>query len=88
MANLNLDEILALFENGERRYAEDPIFKSVADSLKMGLGVYAVLDHTLKEQTLIRGNYKALAKSRSEIETELNHYREAYTNLLDSINSK
>lgn len=49
MANLNLDEILSLFENGERRYAEDPIFKSVADSLKMGLGVYAVLDHTLKE---------------------------------------
>jgi len=54
MANLNLDEILALFENGERRYAEDPAFRSAADSLKMGLGVYAVLDHVMRDAANFR----------------------------------
>lgn len=67
MANLNLDEILALFENGERRYAEDPIFKSVADSLKMGLGVYAVLDHTLKDLANCRLTHRATSESYKEL---------------------
>jgi hypothetical protein len=70
MANLNLDEILALFENGERRYAEDPIFKSVANSLKMGLGVYAVLDHTLKEHSLLTAKFKALNCNHKALQNE------------------
>lgn len=52
MVNLNLQDILDMFQNGERRYAEDPAFKAAIDSLKMGLGVYAVLDHTLRDKSL------------------------------------
>lgn len=50
----NLEIILDQFENGERRYGEDPNFKSAVDSLKMGLGVYAVLDHYIKENNRLR----------------------------------
>jgi hypothetical protein len=54
----DLETILALFENGERRYDEDPAFKAVCDSLKMGLGVYAVLDHQIKEVERLRNTLK------------------------------
>jgi hypothetical protein len=49
MANLNLEDLLDRFENGELRYGRDEVFKNAIDSLKLGVGVYAVLDHTLKE---------------------------------------
>lgn len=43
-----LMEILEKFENGETRYCQDPRFKNTVDCLRMGVGVYAVLDSTLK----------------------------------------
>lgn len=71
MANLNLDEILALFQNGERRYSEDPAFKAVADSLKMGLGVYGVLDHTLIEHIRVKENHINLIRRYSALESQI-----------------
>lgn len=68
MANLNLDDILELFENGERRYEEDPAFKAVADSLKMGLGVYAVLDHTLKAKNYLANKLALALKNIAQLE--------------------
>jgi len=64
MANLNLSDILVQFENGELRYDEDPVFRSIADSLKMGLGVYGVLDHMIKERNALS---LKLAISNSEV---------------------
>lgn len=49
-----LEDILEQFQNGERRYDEDPIFKSTVDSLKAGLGVYGVLDRVLKDYAALR----------------------------------
>lgn len=74
MANLNLDEILALFENGERRYENDPSFKAVVDSLKMGLGVYGVLDHVLKERS-------SLSSAAIGLKTSYNLLHEQYRDL-------
>lgn len=71
----NLEIILDQFENGERRYGEDPNFKSAVDSLKMGLGVYAVLDHYIKENTRLReanGKCQSLIKSLTETVLQLN----------------
>lgn len=65
----NLEIILDQFENGERRYGEDPNFKSAVDSLKMGLGVYAVLDHYIKENTRLResnGKSQSLIKGLTQ----------------------
>ena len=65
MANSNLDEILEKFQNGDRRYEEDPIFKSAVDSLVKGLGVYAVLDHTLKE---LNRMHQVAAEQRAKLD--------------------
>lgn len=70
----NLNEILEKFENGERRYNEDPIFAEVIKSLYMGIGVYAVLDHVLKATKLAHGNITRLS-------TDLLESRQARTNL-------
>lgn len=43
-----LIEILEKFENGEIRYMQDPRFSFVIGCLFKGVGVYAVLDSTLK----------------------------------------
>jgi len=70
----NLDEILEKFENGERRYNEDPIFKVAIQPLVAGLGVYAVLDSVLKTTKLAHGNITRLS-------AELLESRQARTNL-------
>lgn len=44
-----LYEILEKFENGHERYWQDLNFAQVVDGLRLGLGVYAVLDGTLKK---------------------------------------
>ncbi len=54
-----LDEILENFQNGERRYEQDADFKAAVNSLKAGVGVYAVLDHMLRENNSLRINLAA-----------------------------
>jgi hypothetical protein len=49
MRDLTTEEVLPLFNNGETRYAEDPNFKEAVDSIRAGIGVYAVLDKTLNQ---------------------------------------
>lgn len=49
-----LKDILEKFQNGENRYEADPLFKTAIDSLQAGIGVYAVLDHCLKENSKLR----------------------------------
>lgn len=44
----NVQDILDKFQNGDRRYTEDPVFKEVVYSLKAGIGAYAVLDGILR----------------------------------------
>lgn len=86
-----LIEILEKFQNGETRYGEDHGFANVIDSLRLGLGVYAVLDKVLREQKALRAAYELerlenenlRASNRSVIEsnirlTEKVQYYESY----------
>jgi hypothetical protein len=63
---LNLDETLEKFQNGERRYDEDPYFKATINSIVSGLGVYGILDHTLKELSILRERYNERAAEWSK----------------------
>lgn len=85
MANLNLQDILNMFQNGERRYAEDPAFKAAVDSLKMGLGVYAVLDHVLKDQSTLRHNLKEATEHLRLANDEIESWKDANEGLRQNI---
>lgn len=71
MANLNLEQILDQFQNGERRYNDDEAFKAAIDSLKMGLGVYGVLDHILAESTRIKEMHRNLIFKYTALESRI-----------------
>ena len=57
-AETKLAEVLGQFNNGETRYAEDPNFKEAVDSLRAGIGVYAVLDKTLNQLRVLTELHK------------------------------
>lgn len=44
-----MSDLTDRFENGETRYFQDLNFKQAIDCLSTGVGVYAVLDGTLKK---------------------------------------
>lgn len=78
MANLNLQDLLDMFQNGERRYAENPAFKAAIESLRGGLGVYAVLDHVLKDRS-------ALSDAAIQLKTKYNLVYADNRNLTDEV---
>jgi len=71
MVNLNLDQLLELFQNGEHRYNDDQAFKAVIDSLKMGLGVYGVLDHVLAESARVKEMHRNLIFKYTALESRV-----------------
>jgi len=72
-----MDEILEHFNNGETRYAEDPNFKEAVDSLRAGIGVYAVLDKTLNQLRVLRGIHAATTLANAVLADEVASYKDA-----------
>jgi len=70
MENNSLEQILGKFENGEQRYETDPHFQEAADALKAGLGVYAVLDKVLKQNTFMRASMLAMSNTNIDLRAE------------------
>jgi hypothetical protein len=57
-----LAEELEKFENGAQRYDSQASFAAALNSLSHGLGVYAVLDNTLRRVALLNQANQELAK--------------------------
>ena len=47
----SLQDIKDKFQNGDHRYETDKNVKAAIDALRAGVGVYAILDTTLKAKT-------------------------------------
>jgi hypothetical protein len=77
MRDLTLEEVLPLFNNGETRYAEDPNFKEAVDSLRAGIGVYAVLDKTLNQLRVLRDIHSLTLFKGRQLADEVASYKDA-----------
>jgi hypothetical protein len=69
-----LAEELEKFENGAQRYDSQASFAAALNSLSHGLGVYAVLDSTLKRNDLLHRVNAELEKENRVLTERLRKY--------------